>query len=488
MKKRMGAVMLAGLMACTMAAGLTGCGMNVKPDFEMPEGGFDTSKEVTINFYHTMGATGTRSLQAVLNDYIAEFNKIYPNIKVVHEQTGGYDDVRDQIQTEIVAGNQPNLAYCYPDHVALYNDGYAVQSLNDFLPGGAYSNEKVTLADGTQVPLALTEEEKNNFIPGYYEEGYKFDDESKMYTLPFSKSTEVLYYNKTEFEKNGWKVPTTWDEMETVCAQIQAAYPDVKNPDGTVKEHVYGFGYDSEANWFITMCEQYGSGYTSALGDHYLFDNQTNRGFVQKFAEWYNKGYFTTQAIYKTYTSGLFVATSGNRAMMCIGSSAGASHQLPDKVDGKYPFEVGIAPIPQQNPDKPKVISQGPSVCIFKNEDPQEVLASWLFLKFLTTNVGFQAEFSSASGYIPVLKEDVMRTNEVFAQTLDDANGYEGLMALSTKVALEQENSYYTSPAFVGSSKARDEVGLLMQAVFTGTKTLDKAFSDAISECEYFTT
>ena len=76
MKKRMGAVMLAGLMACTMAAGLTGCGMNVKPDFEMPEGGFDTSKEVTINFYHTMGATGTRSLQAVLNDYIAEFNKI----------------------------------------------------------------------------------------------------------------------------------------------------------------------------------------------------------------------------------------------------------------------------------------------------------------------------------------------------------------------------------------------------------------------------
>ena len=91
---------------------------------------------------------------------------------MVHEQTGGYDDVRDQIQTEIVAGNQPNLAYCYPDHVALYNDGYAVQSLNDFLPGGAYSNEKVTLADGTQVPLALTEEEKNNFIPGYYEEGY----------------------------------------------------------------------------------------------------------------------------------------------------------------------------------------------------------------------------------------------------------------------------------------------------------------------------
>ncbi len=486
MKKRFGTVLLAGVMACTLAVGFAACGQSVKPDFEMPEIGFDTETPVTIKFYHAMGATGARSLQAVLNDYIAEFNKLYPNITVKHEQVGGYDDVRDQIYTEIIAGNQPNIAYCYPDHVALYNSANAVQPLNDFLPGGAYEDFKVTRTDGTEVNLAITEEEQGNFIPGYWEEGYAFDDGSKMYTLPFSKSTEVLYYNKTEFDKNGWKVPTTWDEMEEVCAQIQETYPDVMNSDGTVKEHVYGFGYDSEANWFITMCEQYGSPYTASEGDNYLFDNQTNRNFVQKFAEWYKKGYFTTQEIYKTYTSGLFVATTGNRAMMCIGSSAGASHQLPDKVDGEYPFEVGIAPIPQQNPSAPKAISQGPSVCIFKSDDPQEVLASWLFVKYLTTSVDFQAEFSAASGYIPVLKENVMRTNEVYSANLDEANGFDNLPFLSTKVALQQENSYYTSPAFIGSSKARDEVGLLMQAVFVGTKTVDQAFKDAISECEYF--
>ncbi len=488
MKKQIGAVLLAGFMACTLSIGLTACGNKAKPDFVMPEGGFDTETPVTIKFYHTMGSSATsagRSLQAILTDAIGRFNVLYPNITVEHEQVGGYPEVRDRIQKELTAGNQPNLAYCYPDHVAMYNVGNAVQTLDDFLPGGAYENYKVTQADGTEVPLAMTQEQKDSFIPGYWQEGYGFGDGSKMYTLPFSKSTEVLYYNKTEFDKNGWKAPTTWDEMEDLCEKIDEKY------NGSGKPQTYGFGYDSEDNWFITMCEQYGSPYTSAEGEHYLFNNDTNKAFVQRFAEWYNKDYFQTRALYGgSYTSALFTATGANdeKTLMCIGSSAGASHQLPaiDNETKKRPFEVGIVPIPQVNVNNPKAISQGPSVCIFKSDDPQKVLASWLLLKFLTTDIAFQAEFAISSGYIPVLKESVIRTNETYAAELDSADGGDHLAALSVKVALEQENSYYTSPAFVGSSKARDEVGALMQAVFGGTKTLDQAFKDAIDECEYY--
>ena len=90
---------------------------------------------------------------------------------------------------------------------------------------------------------------------------------------------------------------------------------------------------------------------------------------------------------------------------MSIGSSAGATHQRPTADEsGNYPFEVGIATIPQVNASNKKVISQGPSVCIFKKDNPQEVVASWLFVKYLTTTVEFQAEFSMASGYVPVIK------------------------------------------------------------------------------------
>ena len=238
------------------------------------------------------------------------------------------------------------------------------------------------------------------------------------------------------------------------------------------------------------MCEQYGSPYTSATGDHFLFDNEQNRAFVTEFRDWYQKGYVTTQDLSGGYTSALFTknpAEDGN-CYMCIGSSAGANHQIPKNENGTFKFEVGIASIPQVNPAAPKVISQGPSRCIFKKNDSQEVLASWLFVKFLTTNLDFQAEFGMTSGYVPVLEN--VTDNKVYAEELAYANGYEGLALLSTKVCLEQADAYYTSPAFNGSSTARDEVGKLMQICLT-TKESDvaaaikKAFEDAVAECIY---
>ncbi|MDE6201168.1 MAG: extracellular solute-binding protein [Clostridiales bacterium] len=468
MKKKIGAIVLACMMSCLSFVSLVGCGGGNKKvkDFVMPDGGFDTTKKVEITFYHTMGA----DLRKVLTDYIAEFNELYPNIKVTEDAIGKYEDVRDQIVTEINAGKQPDLAYCYPDHVALFNQSNSVLSLNGFLPDGEYKDVTVTNAKGETEPIGFTQEQKDAFIQGYYNEGFQFGDGKNMYTLPFSKSTEVLYYNKTFFETNNLKVPTTWDEMEEVCAKIKELVPSCTP-----------LGYDSEANWFITMCEQSGSAYTSSNGKLFRFDNKTNREFVTRFKGWYDKGYFTTQNINKTYTSNLFKAQT---SYMCIGSSAGAKNQIPARVDGEYPFEVGITSVPQVNPENPKVISQGPSICIFKQNDPQRVLASWLLAKFLTTNIGFQAQFSSVSGYVPVLT--TVTENKTYSDNLNAANGYEKTPFLAAKVCMEQASAYYTSPAFVGSSKARDEVGNLMQAVFTNSKTVDAAFKDAIEECEYF--
>ena len=471
MKKRIVSILLLVCMLCSvfaMAGCQAGAGNKVLlSNFEIPEGGYDGS-EVTITFYHTMGS----NLRDVLEIYIQEFNELYPNIHIEHDQVGGYDDVRDQIKTELTVGNQPNIAYCYPDHVALYNIAKAVVTLDDLIA----SDITVTRADGTTETLGLTDAQINDFIAGYYNEGKEFGD-GLMYTLPMSKSTEVLYYNKTFFEANNLTVPTTWEEMEALCAKILEIDPDC-----------IPLGYDSENNWFINMTEQYGSDYTSATGEHFLFNNDTNKQFVKKFREWYQKGYVTTQEIYGAYTSGLFVATTGTNSYMSIGSSAGATHQRPAKGADGYPFEVGIAPIPQVNAENPKVISQGPSLCIFKDANPQEVIASWLFVKFLTTNVDFQAEFSMASGYVPVLKS--VAENPAYAEFLAKADGGDYISALSAKICLDQEKAYYTSPAFNGSSAARDQVGLLLQAAFTSNDggdlnaMIDKLFENAIKECK----
>ena len=84
MKKRLIAMALMVAMLVGVVA-MSGCsikgGKNADAAvtaYVIPEGGFDVNSEVTITFTHTMGA----KLQEVLNTYIAEFNKIYPNITI----------------------------------------------------------------------------------------------------------------------------------------------------------------------------------------------------------------------------------------------------------------------------------------------------------------------------------------------------------------------------------------------------------------------
>lgn len=444
---------------------------------------YDGSK-VDIVFYHTMGA----ALKTILTNHIENtFNKMYPNITVHHESYSDYPGVRDQISTEMSgAGTAPSIAYCYPDHVALYNKAKAVLTLDDFIA----NTDTVTMADNTTDMVGFTEAEIADFVPAYYEEGKIYGD-GKMYTLPMLKSTEILYYNKTYFDANAErlniKVPTTWDEMEDVCRKIAADEKAKGNK-------CIPLGYDSEANWFITMTEQLSTPYTSVEkvdGSHFLFNTAENRAFVEEFREWYKEGLVTTEELNGgTYTSNLFKETNHKKlhSFMSIGSSAGATYQCPSKGnDGKYPFEVGITMIPQANPETPKVISQGPSLCMFKKENEQEMAAAWLFAKFLSTNIELQAAMSLNNGYSSAVKS--VTENKKYAEQLGKADGNARLQATAINQTIAMRDYYYVSPAFLGSSAARDAVGILMQDCFskapgngqTIAQFIESKFADTVS-------
>lgn len=423
-------------------------------DFVIPEGGFDTTKDVTIKFYTTMG----HELQKVFKEYLDEdFSTAYPNIHVDTQLIGGYEDVRSQMNTELAAGKtDANVAYCYPDHIATYNTAKSVVCLDNLI-----EDEN----------LGFTQEEYNDFVPAFYEEGKTFGD-GKMYCLPFSKSTEVLYYNKTFFDANNLQVPTHWfnktandtTSMEYVCKRIKQI--DVNS---------IPLGYDSGANLFITMCKQFDAEYTSSTGNHYLFNNDKTKEFMTKFESWYDDGLITTKAVYNSYTSGLFTNTDpeGQRCYMCIGSSAGATYQSSDL------FEAKIAKLPQHDVEhNPAAIQQGPDVCIFQNDDPQKVMASWIFIKYFTTHTAFQAQFSMNSGYMPVIKSAY--ENDVYKEYLEE----DGIQASSTKTSVEQEKWYFTSPSFVGSSNARTAVENLVTNIFIGGDDMNTNFEKAIRACE----
>ena len=250
-----------------------------------------TDYEKTIVFYSSQGD----KLQQKTSIAIASFEAKYPGWKVEHIPVGGYDEVKSKVVSDLTAGLQPDLAYCYPDHVAQYLQTSKVVDLNKYMT----SDEKIQIKDENgnvtkEYTIGYTQEEIDDFVPGYYQEGYATNysgyaeygySENALLTLPFVKSTELLYYNNDALKSVGLKPATTWDELWAQCATLKARYPKCTP-----------LGYDSEANWFITMCEQNGWGYTSAdANNHYLFNNNDTKAWLEKLAGYYDKGYITTQ-------------------------------------------------------------------------------------------------------------------------------------------------------------------------------------------------
>ncbi|MCR5231722.1 MAG: extracellular solute-binding protein [Acholeplasmatales bacterium] len=426
---------------------------------------FTNDGDKEIIFYHTMGD----SLQKVLQTAIDKFEETYPGWKVKASQIGGYDDVRNSCTSGLSAGNQPDLAYCYADHVAVYMKTGKVANMAEYI------NATGTI-DGKAI--GYTQTEIADFVQGYYKEGfatnyanytqygYKAED---VLTMPYVKSTEVLYYNKTALDEVGLTVPTTWDELWNACQALVDYYPTCTP-----------LGYDSEANWIINMCEQNGWGYTSAESPYYLFDES------QELASWldglkakYDAYYFTTQKDYGSYTSALF--TKGPEAggtVFSIGSSGGASHQASDN------FKWGVAPLPGSKLADGTVnysaISQGPSLVMFDTEAAnasEKQLMTWQFVKMLE-EPAYQASFSMVSGYNPARLSsfEIEEYEDFLANTKDIA-------AVTANVASQMTDRFFTSPAFNGSSTARDQMQSVLLYVIKGQKSGQKALADAASAC-----
>lgn len=436
----------------------------------------------TIVFYHTMGD----SLQAVLKTAVADFQAKFPGWKVSHSQIGGYDNVKEAIIGDLQAKTQPSLAYCYADHVAQYIETGKVVDMQKYIN----STDTIkyvdieTDADGNTIKtekeglVGFTKAELDDFVPGYYAEGFATNyadyeaygyTADSMFTLPYVKSTEVLYYNADALKELGLEVPQTWDDLWAACKKAKEKWPKCTP-----------LGYDSEANWFITMCEQNGWGYTSADEPHYLFNNSNTVKWLGDLQTYYNKpnSFFTTQTAYGSYTSNLFVKGKEEGSIFSIGSSGGASHQASDS------FKWGVAPIPGSKQTDGtivnKAISQGPSLVMFTTNDEnadEKELMTWEFVKMLLDPV-YQCKFSMASGYNPA-RQSAFEVEEY----KDFLNNKTSIVAVTANVARGMEDWYFTSPAFIGSSTARDQVGTALNYVIAGTKSPEKALADAAKKC-----
>ena len=126
------------------------------------------------------------------------------------------------------------------------------------------------------------------------------------------------------------------------------------------------------------------------------------------------------------------------------------------------------------------IIMQGPSICLFRRASEAQRVAAWNFYKFIVRTIN-TATFSAATGYSPV-RTSAFTCDAMTAYLSQTQTGQAGLIQQTVKLYDQLPARYFVSPAFPGSSTARNEVDGILANVFQVTKTIDKAFADAYSK------
>ena len=392
------------MLSLSLVAGLTSlvaCSSkdNKQPEKEQSEIVTTIENPVTIEFWHAMAGTNQEAVEKLVADFNATVGaekKI--TVKPVYQ--GQYTDLKTKTTAALKSGSVPAIAQAYPDWVAEYLQSGSVVDLDPYINDG-----KVGIKDFDDI------------IKSYREENSQYEG-GKFYSLPFNKSTEVLYYNKTFFEENNLEVPTTWEELEEVSKKITEL---TGNP---------AFGFDSAENAFLTLVKQFGGEYTNTKGEVLFGESDAAVEMLEMIQKNTDAGYWRLPGEDKSmsgpFTSGL--------VQMFVGSTSGAAHVI-NGLKETNAFEWSAAPIPQKSEDTKAVIQQGTNVVVMKqgSTTDEQVYAAYEFAKFLGTHDA-NLYWTMNTGYLPI------------RQTVVDSEEYQNYIIESgdmTKEAGPKQSDYY---------------------------------------------
>lgn len=326
------------------------------------------AEPVTINFWHSMGS-GVNG-QAV-KDLVKRFNETNgQDITVVETYQGNYNDCSAKIMQSIAAGTNPEVAMLDRGLVPQYAP-YGV--LADMLPFAE--------RDGFDI---------DDFVPGLME--FSWID-GALVSLPFNRSTPVLYYNKAAFAEVGLdpeRPPQTWDELFEYAGKLTT----VENGETTR----YGFSMVIDTGWFLcAMVGQQGGRTIDESGEKVLYIED---GTALKALEFWRKladsGYYRIPATTSAGTVMMQDFYQGKLAMMY--QSTGNMSGILKNTEGMGAFDVGVAFLAGEK--QREVPTGGANVVMFDNFSDRQKEAAWEFIKFATSPEE-AALFSVATGYVP---------------------------------------------------------------------------------------
>ena len=474
-------IYLAFALLLSLCLGLTGChGSQDSSAFAVPET-FDTNREYEITFWAKNDTN--RYQTAVYENAIESFQTLYPNIHVNMRLYTDYGRIYNDVVTNIATNTTPNVCITYPDHIATYLTGSNVIAPLDEL----FTDEKYGLG-GSEV--RFDSPTLSEMVPQFLEE-CKIGGQTVA--IPFMRSTEALYINKTYVEKLGYTVPDvlTWDFVWEV-SEAAAATDEEGNYLLNGQKTMIPFIYKSTDNMMIQMLKQKDAPYSTADGEILIFNDTTKellftiRDHVQHEVNKVKYGSFSTFKI-SSYPGNFLNA---GQCVFAVDSTAGATWMGPHApnmdiaADQVVDFEIVVRPIPQFDTEHPVMISQGPSVCVFNKEDPQEVLAAWLFAQYLLSN-DVQVGYAVTEGYVPVtLKaQQAPEYQDYLSRKGEDNETYYSVKLDAAELLMANTANTFVTPVFNGSASLRDAAGQLIEEVAKSVrrkKTVDDAFIESL--------
>ncbi len=447
---------LAALLCALCLLPLTAChGSRGYDDFSMPES-FDASRSYEISFWAKNDTNKTQI--AIYQQAIDSFQKLYPNVSVKLRLYTDYGRIYNDVITNIATHTTPNVCISYPDHIATYLTGEDV-----VLPLDAWFADPAFGLGGSE--LKFDSPRQDEIVPEFLAECVL---DNAHYAIPYMRSTEACYVNKTFVEKLGYELPKvlTWDFVWEVSEKAME-----KNPDGSFKingqQVMIPFIYKSTDNMMIQMLRQRGAGYSTADGKVLLF-NDTTKELLYTIAEHAGSRAFSTFKI-SSYPANFLNA---GQCIFAVDSTAGATWMGSDAPlvdippDQLVEFETAVLPVPQFDVDHPQMISQGPSLCIFQKDDPQEVLASWLFAQYLLTN-DVQIAYAETEGYVPVTSkaQNDPGYRDYLSRIGEDQDEHYDIKIQASELLMANTGNTFTTPVFNGSASVRDAAGQLIENV-----------------------
>ena len=450
------------------------------------DGDFFVKEDVTIEFLCLTDNHYKSSLERM----ISEFEALEPHVKVNltnPSAAGNYSVLEKTVIAGFFKEDYPDIVQCYPDNVVKYIDRNKAINLDPYL-----SNEQYGL-----------KEEKDDYIDTFLKEGTHYAVEG-TYSLPFCKSTELLYYNADVLLDNlvlpgvnngealdeNYFNNLTWEEMFNVLCPALKAYNEANKVGDVYPLYDMGegcgiFTYDSDENFFITLANQYEYGYTSVDSNgkgSIDFDNDGMKNLMKMLKTAKDNGYLQTRGSYGDYVSNLFTS---DKSLFTVSSTASLSYNYSED----NPFKIGVSKLPKAEGKEYSSINQGPSVCLLDHNDDNRALASFLFWKYIT-NEKNSSLWAVNTGYMGIRDSSYTSPEYIAAlEVEDDSKLYDKAVSDNLKMIKEVSNTTFNTPVFRGSSNARTNVGILLRDCLKATDldaSIDELFKNASDDAKKY--